>query len=96
MTRRKITSNIISNNIMNFNQPTVLQNFRDMELSSEYHTQVNSSRFRQHSSIHVPSINLGINTLPLESLLNEYSARQAASVRNGILPKIPDFVFNSM
>jgi hypothetical protein len=30
MTRRKITSNIISTNIMNFNQPTVLQNFHDM------------------------------------------------------------------
>jgi hypothetical protein len=38
MTRRKITAKLISDNIMNFNQPTALQAFNDMELSSEYHT----------------------------------------------------------
>lgn len=44
-TRRQITENKITQNIMNFNQPTILPSYQDMELSSEYHTQVNTSRF---------------------------------------------------
>ena len=38
MTRRKITENRISSNIMNFNSPTAVNDFSDMELSVDYHT----------------------------------------------------------
>ena len=38
MTRRKITENRISSNIMNFNSPTAVGDFSDMELSIDYHT----------------------------------------------------------
>lgn len=38
LTRRKITENRISSNIMNFNSPTAVNDFSDMELSVDYHT----------------------------------------------------------
>ena len=38
LTRRKITENRISGNIMNFNSPTAVNDFSDMELSIDYHT----------------------------------------------------------
>ena len=57
LTRRKITENNICQNIMNFNQPAPLHSFRDMELSSEYHTQVSPHRFMQQSNM-LPFMNL--------------------------------------
>jgi len=38
LTRRKITENRISSNIMNYNSPSAVNDFSDMELSVDYHT----------------------------------------------------------
>lgn len=44
-TRRKITEHRISSNIMNFNAPTAINDFSDMELSIDYHTQVAQHKY---------------------------------------------------
>ena len=38
LTRRNITEDRISHNIMNYNQPVATSTFNDMELSVDYHT----------------------------------------------------------
>jgi hypothetical protein len=45
LTRRMITENRISNNIMEFNQATVIKDFKNMEVSTNYHTQVSVSKY---------------------------------------------------
>ena len=47
LTRRQITENRISSNIMNYNQPTAIKAFDDMELSVDYHTQVSQHKYVQ-------------------------------------------------
>jgi hypothetical protein len=54
---------------MNYNQPSPLHTFQDMELSSEYHTQVSPHRFMQQSNA-MPFMNLQVlDKLPIEQLL---------------------------
>jgi len=50
-TRRMITENRISKNILIFNQPTAICDFTNMEVSTDYHTQVSVSKFRMASPI---------------------------------------------
>ena len=68
LTRRNITENRISNNIMNFNQPVASSNFNDMELSVDYHTQVSQHKYMQTDFL--PLMNLQIlSKMPLDQLL---------------------------
>ena len=56
VTRRHITENRITTNIMNFNQPTAVKQFDDMELSVDYHTQVSQNKYMQVDPL--PLLNL--------------------------------------
>lgn len=68
-TRRKITEHRISSNIMNFNSPTAVNDFSDMELSIDYHTQV--AQHKYHQSNFLPLMNLQIlSRIPIEQILN--------------------------
>jgi hypothetical protein len=44
-TRRMITENRISTNIMNFNQASAIKDFGSMEVSTNYHTQVSVNKY---------------------------------------------------
>lgn len=69
LTRRKITENRISGNIMNFNSPTAVNDFSDMELSVDYHTQVAQHKYNQSNFL--PLMNLQIlSKIPIEQILN--------------------------
>ena len=63
-TRRQITENRITQNIMSFNQPVAFVDTSNMEVSTEYYTQVNQSKFQISTDIFTR------NALPLDYLLN--------------------------
>ena len=68
LTRRNITENRISHNIMNYNQPVATSTFNDMELSVDYHTQVSQHKYMQTDFL--PLMNLQIlSKMPLDQLM---------------------------
>lgn len=73
LTRRMITENRISSNIMNFNAPTAVNDFSDMELSVDYHTQVSQHKYMQSNFL--PLMNLQIlSKIPIDQILNPAAA----------------------
>ena len=54
---------------MNFNSPTAVNDFSDMELSIDYHTQVSQHKYNQSNFL--PLMNLQIlSKIPIEQILN--------------------------
>ena len=54
---------------MNFNSPTAVNDFSDMELSVDYHTQVSQHKYNQSNFL--PLMNLQIlSKIPIEQILN--------------------------
>ena len=73
LTRRNITENRISHNIMNYNQPVATSTFNDMELSVDYHTQVSQHKYMQTDFL--PLMNLQIlSKMPLDQLMQGQDA----------------------
>ena len=94
MTRRKITENRICSNIMNFNAPTAVNDFSDMELSIDYHTQVSQHKYAQSNFL--PLMNLQIlSKIPIEQILNPNMEANANATHELGLPPNADYSMNN-
>ena len=65
---------------MNYNSPTAINDFSDMELSVDYHTQVSQHKYAQSNFL--PLMNLQIlSHIPMDKILNPDYGQSVGSIR---------------